>query len=78
MTVYYRVERMNQRTGQWRRISPEGHGGLDGCLVRYRCELEKIKRGRIRIVGSDGTVVKEFATIDQHLARGCDSELSGA
>lgn len=58
---YFRAERLNVRTGQWRQISPEGMGSLDACKRLYAKVARTMKRGTIRLVSSQGEVRMEHA-----------------
>ena len=57
---WFRVERLNARTGEWRTISGAGINGLDACWTRFDGEAEVLKRGTIRLVDNHGAVVREL------------------
>lgn len=61
---YFRVERLNARTGQWRQVSPEGMGGLDACKRLYAATVRTMKRGTLRVVDNYG--VQLFWTTTEH------------
>lgn len=61
---YFRVERLNARTGQWRQISPEGMGSLDACKQLYAKTARTMKRGTIRVMDNHG--VQLFWTTTEH------------
>lgn len=61
---YFRVERLNARTRQWRQISPEGMGGLDACKQLYARTARTMKRGALRVVDNHG--LQLFWTTTEH------------
>lgn len=70
---YFRVERLNARTGQWRQISPEGMGGLDACKRLYAKTARTMKRGTIRVVDDSGLQLF-WTTTEQDLVLPVDPE----
>ena len=60
LTRFYRVERLNPRTGLWRQISGEGMGDLAHCQNRFDDELASLKVGHVRIIDDWGQVVREL------------------
>lgn len=71
---YFRVERLNARTGQWRQISPEGMGGLDACKRLYAKTARTMKRGTIRVMDSAGVQLFWTTTEDGDLVLPVDPE----
>jgi hypothetical protein len=57
-TVYWRVERLG-RDGVWKQISPEGMGSHHFNQGFFVDKRDAMKRGRIRLVSSEGTVTME-------------------